>query len=230
MNHFLPWTAARDAALSRRPLFDHISLLPSLCGKLRDHVEQHVGARGDIGVAGQLQRVVADAAHAGDEDHCRRADAREHLGILPRAGGHAAAGKRTCGSGIFDEAHDTLIKEHRGKAAKPFGRDLDAVCLFQFREVVGKRLFLGAKLRCIGVTDVHGEYRLAGDHVDGVRLEGDAAGGGDGAAAGQLTAAAQEGHNLCRGKPRVRAVCRRRGAGVVLFPLAKWKQSLNFFV
>ena len=82
-----------------------------------------------------------------------------------------------------------------------------------------KRLLLGAELLRVGVADVHGEHSPGRNDVDGVWLERDAAGGGDGAAAGQLTAAAQEGHNLCRGKPRVRAVCRRCGAGVVLFPL-----------
>lgn len=120
------------------------------------------------------------------------------------------------GGGAFNELHDPLVEEYRIKTAEPLGCDLDAVGPFQLRKVVGKHLLLGAELLRVGVADIHGEHSPGRNDIDGVWLERDAAGGGDGTAVRQLTAAAQEGDDLRGGEARVHAVGGRRGAGMVL--------------
>ena len=66
----------------------------------------------------------------------------------------------------------------------------------------------------IGVTQVDGEHRLARNHVDHIGLEGNAAGGGQGAP-GLASEGASLGHSGARHVAGVMAQSGRRSAGMV---------------
>ena len=57
-------------------------------GQRQQRVQEHVGAGRDVGRVGVLGDVVRQPADAGREDHRRRADAGEHLGVVAGAARH----------------------------------------------------------------------------------------------------------------------------------------------
>ena len=82
-------------------------------GERAQHFEEDGGARREVGRVGVLGRVVRDAADGGDEDHPRRADPGEHLGIVPRARRHTADRVAELRGRVLDERHDPFVELDR---------------------------------------------------------------------------------------------------------------------
>src|SRR5258706_15905463 len=83
------------------------------------HIKQDVGPGNQVGLVSVFVWTMTDSAAAGHEDHGGWADPRDHLRVMSRAGGHAAALEASCVSGTFNETHQGAIKGNRLGAEKP---------------------------------------------------------------------------------------------------------------
>src|SRR5260370_18594677 len=83
------------------------------------HIKQDVGPGNQVGLVSVFVWTMTDSAAAGHEDHGGRADPCDHLRVVSRAGGHAAALKASYVSGTFNETHQVAIKGNRLAADNP---------------------------------------------------------------------------------------------------------------
>ena len=87
------------------------------CRELRDDVEQDVGAGDEIGIVGVFARTVADPADARHEDHRRRRNPGDHLGVVAGARGHPPRAEAALPRGLLHQRDDPLDRRSPARTA-----------------------------------------------------------------------------------------------------------------
>src|SRR5579884_2998362 len=79
-------------------------------GDLDERAHQHLDAGADVLGLGALVRAVAVAVPAGHEEHGRRAEGADQLGVVAGVAGHAAPGHRRLGAGRLQRGAEPFVE------------------------------------------------------------------------------------------------------------------------
>ena len=93
-------------------------LIASLAELVQDHLEQHVGAGLDVVGFGELGDVVAEPVDARREHHGRRAEPRQHLGVVAGTARHPPRRATEPMRRLLDEVDHRRVEEHRFEAGQ----------------------------------------------------------------------------------------------------------------
>src|SRR5258708_28293720 len=104
-----------------------------LCRKRCHYIQQDIGRGDEIGIVCMFIWAVTDSSTTGHEDHSGRAEPRDHLRVVSRARGHAAALEPASLSSTFNVTYEFTIKCDRLKANDLLGADLH---IFPLRKLV----------------------------------------------------------------------------------------------
>src|SRR5229473_6122290 len=147
--------------------------------KPRHYIQQDIGPGDEIGIVCMFIWAVTDSSTTGHEDHSGRAEPRDHLRVVSRARGHAAALEPASVSSTFNETYEFTIKCDRLKANDLLGADLHIFPLRKLFQELREMFFGGAQALLVGITQIHTEDRLRGNDVDGIGVKSDGAHGSD---------------------------------------------------